>query len=811
MRPTLRPFAGFAALLTIILQSAPADSASVIGTFVEKGAGTPLAAVEVVLRRATDSTVVAHTATGADGRFRLDRLRFDRYLIRASLLGHEPYVRLDVVLTERAPDLDLGTNALALSPIPIKGVETSTARATALVAPDRNIYLTKDMPAATSGTATDILRAVPELDVDIDGHVSLRGSASVSIQFNGRTAPLKGDALTTFLRQMPASRIERVEVIANPSAKYDPEGTAGIVNLVLKDNVGLGLSGNVYLTAGNAWSGPGARVAWQQGPVTLFSGLSGYVGSGRYEYDMTRQDLLALPASSFSSAAATKYKGGYGMFDASIDYALTKRSTLYGTVNGYRNANDTDVLTHAIVADSAQKATTGYDRTDAGSYDGHMTSYTLGFQNVVQQGKDERTLEFLQSDSDNGNDSHGLQHTLVPLGVEDQLSRQANASGGHERSLEVDDTHPLGAHGKLELGYRGAERRNTDSSTLRYFAGDSLVVTPLSDASDYEHREVFHSGYLTVGSTFGRLSVQLGARAEAAQRTFDVRSTGHRYDDDYRSLFPSANVAWDFGKGRTVRLTYSKRIERPSAYYLNPDVPTTDSLNRFVGNPYLGPKYTHSFSLDASWTGTRGSLRCSPYYRETVDNWDMVTRVEAAGAATTTWLNASSIRFFGVSVAASLRQTARLGGTLSASVYREHHDASNLSSQFQREATNWSANGNVTFKTTRTLDLQGYLRYSPAQTLAQGRASAYTFTYLGARLKLGEKAWANVSFRDPFNLAHFSRSTGDATYTQVVTSHNSLRGVSGTLTWTWGRLPEQKPRRQSAEPPPQPDAPGQGR
>src|ERR1043166_9395964 len=122
---------------------------------------------------------------------------------------------------------------------------SGTARATAIIGSDRNTYLTKDMPMATSSTATDILRAVPELEVDINDRVSLRGSTSVNIQFNGRTAPIKGDALTSYLRQMPASRIERVEVIANPSRKFDPEGMAGIVNIVFKDNLGIGLRGRV--------------------------------------------------------------------------------------------------------------------------------------------------------------------------------------------------------------------------------------------------------------------------------------------------------------------------------------------------------------------------------------------------------------------------------------------------------------------------------------------------------------------------------------------------------------------------------------
>jgi hypothetical protein len=183
--------------------------------------------------------------------------------------------------------------------------------------------------------------------------------------------------------------------------------------------------------------------------------------------------------------------------------------------------------------------------------------------------------------------------------------------------------------------------------------------------------------------------------------------------------------------------------------------------------------------------------------------------VDAAGAATTTWRNASSVRFLGATVAATLRQTGRLAGTLSASVYRERHDAGNLSGGFRRQATNWSAGGNATFKATRSVDLQGYLRYSPAQTLAQGRSSAFAFTYLGVRQKIGDPLVINLMFRDPFNLARWSTSTGDATYTQTSTSHNSLRGVSGSLTWTWGKPPEQKPRRQNAEPQ-APEAPGQG-
>jgi outer membrane receptor for ferrienterochelin and colicin len=259
-------------------------------------------------------------------------------------------------------------------------------------------------------------------------------------------------------------------------------------------------------------------------------------------------------------------------------------------------------------------------------------------------------------------------------------------------------------------------------------------------------------------------------------------------------------VAWDFGKGRTLRFTYSKRIERPSSYFLNPDVPSTDSLNRYVGNPYLDPKFTHSYSVDASWTGSAGLIRLSPYFRDTYDNWDYVTQVGAGGAATTTWVNASSVRTLGVSFTASLRQQGKLGGTMNVGLAREEHDASNVASSYLRAVVGWSANGNLTYKLKKTVDLQANLRYAPKRALAQGYASAYVGSSFGARWKPNDRVSGGISVYDPFNLAHFTSSTGDATYAQQQRQNNNMRGLSASLSWSWGgKPPEQKQRRQSGD------------
>jgi outer membrane receptor protein involved in Fe transport len=800
-----RPASIARVLAALALHATVAYAASVRGTFVGGDSKAPLEGVEVVLRRATDSTVVAHATTGADGRFRADSLGLGRYLVRASLLGYQPWLRSDAVLSEGAPDLDIGRVTLAVSPIAVKGTEVSTERATAIIAPDRNIYLTKDMPSTTTGNAIDVLRGVPELDVDIDGHVSIRGSTSVTVQINGRVSPMKGDDLVNYLRQMSGSRIERVEVIANPSAKYDPEGMAGIVNIVLKDKTDMGLSGSFNVAIGGRYSSPGARIAYQKGGLTVSGGVSGSLNRFIYASNVFRQSYLTAPPSSYASISNYNFKGLFGSGDGSFDYTLTKKATFYGTVNGFLGSNDTHASTGYVLNDSTLAESSRYTRADDGDWSGHTPSLTLGLQHVVQAGKNERTLEVLQSGSIGDNHNHVVRQTLVPEGIDDQLTQLAGDNDYRERSLQFDDTHPLGKKGKLELGYKGMERVTTNASDLIVVGGPA--GTPATDDVSFQDRERFHSGYLTLGSVFGRLSAQLGARGELADREFDARSTAQRYDHDYKSLFPSANVAWDFSKGRTLRFTYSKRIERPSSYLLNPDVLSTDSLNRYVGNPYLGPKFTHSYSVDASWTGSAGLIRLSPYLRDTYDNWDLIYQVDAGGASVGTWQNASSIRTLGVSLTASLRQQGKLGGTASVGVSREQHDASNVSASYLRNVVGWTANGNLSYRVRKTVDLQAYLRYSPRRALAQGYSSAYIGSSMGARWKPNDRVSAGFNINDPFNLAHFSSSTGDPTYAQRSTQNNNMRSASASLSWSWGgKPPEQKQRRQSSDQA-QPDSP----
>src|SRR4051812_38638835 len=248
-----------------------APSGRITGIVVRTGTQQPIGGASVAVRGATDSSLVGGGFANAEGVFRIEGLRPGRYVVRVRQLGFSPAVK-NAVLTPAAPIADLGKLELKAAVAELSAVAVTAEQSEVAVAPDRTAYNVKDMPAASGGSAVDVLRNVPSIEVDGDNKLSLRGNENVVVQINGRISPMRGDQLSGFLAQLPANMVAKVEVVANPSAKNDPEGMAGIINIVLKENTDLGLSGGV--TAGGGSTGQinaSGNLGYQVGALTLFA------------------------------------------------------------------------------------------------------------------------------------------------------------------------------------------------------------------------------------------------------------------------------------------------------------------------------------------------------------------------------------------------------------------------------------------------------------------------------------------------------------------------------------------------------------
>jgi iron complex outermembrane receptor protein len=845
---------GRMAALAVMLaapRTAWAQAGTVTGTVVETPSGRPLAAVSVALRAGTDTARVAGAVTDAAGRFRITGVAPGRYALQAALLGYSTARRADVVVAAGAPT-DVGTLQLGSATLVLEEVRVVTEASTAIVAPDRNIYSTRDMPVAAGGMATDVLRSVPELEVDINGGVQLRGTAA-QIHINGRPAPMQGESLELFLQQFPADRIDRIEVIANPSARFEAEGAGGIVNIVLKQNVDLGLSGNLFANAGSRGeAGTGGRLTYQSGPWTVFGG--GFLRRSdrtTNSYDL-RRNLLTTPITLLEQEGSRENEGWSGNLDLTAEYQLTPRSTLRGEASMWSNRSDADGVTRYTETDEASTLLELYDRLALDRSSRLSTDLSASFRHSFATAS-RRPAAGAGGEGGapgrpggpggpggfrggpggggpgGGSTGNGLgEHELslsveYEAGDEDYASRARreffetpddpaelpielrlddNAQGERELQLNADYVRPWGQGGRLELGYR-TELQNTDEDrVLEVFADEDDVTATLSTINGFGYRELFNSAYATASRTLGDLSVQAGLRAEQVNTRLTLDQTGDVYDNSYFSLFPSANLRYDLGGGREMRLSYARRVRRPQPGVLNPVNRSNDPLNRSVGNPDIDPQYTHSLSLETSWTSSFGSLRFSPYWRRTTDDWTQIKTVDEQGVSTVTWENLASVESFGTSLTASIRPINGVSGNFSVSGSREVRNASNLAIDYSGTAMRWSARGNVSARVTETLAVQGMGYYTPARDVPQGTISSSLMTHFGLRQTLlNGRATLNLMVTDPFDLYRSSFTTRDPSHEQIGRSRFSARAATLSVSYSFGRPPRDRGRTEEEEQP----------
>ncbi|HUE96600.1 MAG TPA: carboxypeptidase regulatory-like domain-containing protein, partial [Longimicrobiaceae bacterium] len=300
---------------------------AISGRVLDAETGAPLSSVEVTVQAETDRTVRSGGLTDRTGRFRVVGLGSGGYTIGFRRLG---YTGSEQVIDVRGgqPPLDLGAVELVPAAILIREVAVTVERPAVEYAPDRDIYSVAAIQEAAGGTVTDVLAAIPDLDVELDGSVTMRGAVP-QIYINGRPAPLEGESLLAFLSQFPAENLETVEVMANPSARYRAEGAGGIVNIVLRRDARLGLNGNVFANGGTRGDvGGGGRATFQDGPLTLRGGSSLRLTQRETTSSELRENLRAIPITFLEQAATSDRSSWSGNVDLSAEYAIRERTTV---------------------------------------------------------------------------------------------------------------------------------------------------------------------------------------------------------------------------------------------------------------------------------------------------------------------------------------------------------------------------------------------------------------------------------------------------------------------------------------------------
>ncbi len=806
------------------------------GTVTDAAADTPIPSASVAVwrvpqRAGRDTTLVTGTITDADGTFRVEGVPSGLFYVDVSFVGYTSERIEEVRIGREARTVDLGRIALAPDVEQLEGVEVRAEREQVSVQIDRMVYNTADDLVAASGNATNVLETIPSVDVDVDGNISLRGSGNVAVLVNGKPAPVASEFVAAYLKSLPAGSIERVEVIPNPSARYEPEGMSGIINIVLKENVDRGLGGTVAAGVNSRGSTDGtATLTWGRGAWNLSASygfqLENDVGGG----SSFAENRFETPVTFLDQVEDEEQDETAHNLNLSADYALSERTSLSASAQLGRQA-ETEVETNRFrELDADEDPTLAYERIVEEAGDRERGDLRLGlrhdFGRTDSAGETAHTLGIEARYNLSTNRDDEVYDQRLTGGVVDSTGRDLREFQTSDRdrdrdeaSLEIDYVRPLGgplAGVRLEAGYKGELETQQQSlfAETRDSTGAFVPDADLNNTFDYEQQ--IHAAYLQLAREFGPLGVQAGVRAETAQTTFSLLTTGADFDNDYTSLFPSAFLSYEIGEATVLKASYSRRINRPRTWFLNPFPSLDDPSNPRVGNPALRPEYVSAFELGAVRYTPWGSLTLTPYYRYTSDAIDRISAICADGptgvagelcgpgvVTVRTVENVATNTSYGVELISAFSGRAALGGLrgyVSVEGFRFVSDGSTSAGDLESDAFGWGGRANASYALGERLgigglDVQASVRYRAPIETAQGRRGAFTFIDFAARKDLlGERASVTLRLRDPFGLAGFSYTIDRPSLYQEFERDWNAQQVGVTLQYTFGRQERQQRR-----------------
>ncbi|HEV7993792.1 MAG TPA: TonB-dependent receptor [Gemmatimonadaceae bacterium] len=776
----------------------PSGPGEVKGIVAEATSGAPVPRASVAIRAKANGMLAAGAIAGPDGAFRVQGLRPGAYSLRITYLGFGLKIQ-DIAITPAAPLVDVGTIKLARVATQLEGVAVVDKQDAVSIEPDRNTYRAKQI-APTATNASEVLEATPSVTVDGDGKVSLRGNESVAIQINGRPAPISGAQLGAYLKSLPANLLERIEVVPNPSAKYDPEGMAGIINIVLKQNVDLGISAGLTVGAANADRyNTSGNLGYQVGKITSFSSLGIFkegrdvVGiNNRLRFDAVKS-LIGVTEQDI--AANNGFQGQN--FNTNVDYKLTARDLFSNSISiNHRESANNSVNTYSEL-NGSRTVVDHFNRPQDVDSKGLSIDYTSALKRTFEPRKHELSGEVRFNYSHDQDVTALWRQTIGASGIPDAARTQAQHDDvdavTKNVTAQLDYVRPVGK-AKLETGFKGYARfLDRDYQVVKDSLGTGQWL-PSSLSNAFAFDEQVQALYGVLSRPVGKVELQGGLRAEYASRDFSLATPAKSYPHHYTSLFPSGILNYNLNASTQAKASYSRRIRRPGTQELNPFPTFFDVQNVFLGNPALNPEYTDAYELGLTRSGKFGSLQISPFYRHTTNVIRFILNtsdvVDGRDVTTISFKNLAVSNSWGSDVNGSFRLGKRVSGFVGGNVFKQVTEAGSVSSVAGTDAVTWSSRVNVTTDVTPTLSLQGFYFYRAGMKIEGGRMGAFQITNFSVKKKLdGDKASLSVRFSDPFNTGKFRVQAGDAKLTQITERNMGNRAAYLTFQYNYGQTP----------------------
>ena len=591
----------------------PSEKISILGKVIDKETQQPLEYATIVVK-SLNGEIVTGGITDINGLFEIQVAR-GTYNISVEFISFKTFTLLNKEINKTT---DLGLISLEMDAEALGEVEIIAEKSTVEIRLDKKIYnVGKDM-TVKGGSASDVLDNVPSVTVDVEGNVSLRGNENVRILINGKPSGLVGLSGTDALRQLPADAIEKVEVITSPSARYDAEGTAGILNIVLRKGKAQGFNGSITANAGNPDNfGASVNVNYRTKKANFFNstGYNYRNAPGNSSAKTTYFDENGL-ISSYRDEKTT-YDRENNRFNTTfgIEYFLSDKSSLTGTVL-YRKSDGEDISINTNkLFDANYNLDSSYERVENEDETDETIEYSLNFTQNFKTDGHKLIVDFQYGK--NNEDSNAI------ININDE--RNSTDEESKDILVQADYVLPIGENAQFEFGFKAdLNDLTTDYLVEDYDENTNQFVNNTDFSNTLDFKQDVYAVYSQYGKKINKFSYLLGLRAETTDRKINLLQTDEVYNKKFTELFPTVNLGFEFNDTESLTLGYSKRLRRPRSWFLNPFESRTSETYIRKGNVNLDPTYTNSFDLGYLKRWEKFTLNSSIYYQHAVNNIEMV-------------------------------------------------------------------------------------------------------------------------------------------------------------------------------------------
>ena len=579
---------------TSVKNTSVENTGSISGKVIDKKTNEPLPYVNIVVKE--NNKVITGGITSDKGIFQIKNLALKDYVVEIQFIGYKT-ISKSAKLTENS-NINLNTIAIEEDAIQLKGVDIVSERSTIEQKIDRKVInVGKDLTTA-GATASEIMNNIPSVNVDQDGKISLRGNENVRVLVDGRPSNIEASQL---LKQIPSTSIKKIELITNPSAKYNPEGMSGIINIILNKNASDGFNASINTGVTFAKTpkiNSSTNMNFRTGKLNFFTTYGNTFGKKFNEGSILRLDDQS------NQMFDIKNNDKSHLFKIGMDYYINDKNTLSVYTNQNKLIGDGKVDV-SILNPDATKNLTQYSKYDGNNLNG---TYNLAFKHLTKKEGESLDLEInhsIYSGDQIANFRTTFNNPSIPMSAyNDDISEKRKNS-----TINLDYVNPLNDKSKLELG---AETRIVRTQN-NYTTNNSSLSN-----SDYDYDLDIHSAYVTFGQKFKKIGYQLGARFESYKVNAKLNNVT-AFKDDYITLYPSASMTYSPSEKNQFQISYSRRVDRPSLGQTKPIREFSTPRVTSIGNPELEPQFTNSIELNYTKTVSKGSITTGVFVR-TINN-----------------------------------------------------------------------------------------------------------------------------------------------------------------------------------------------